>query len=88
MFHQPAEIHHGDVVGDVFHDREVVGDEQVGKPQLAPELDEQVHDLGLDRDVEGRDRLVEHDELRFENERPGDRDPLPLATGELVRVTG
>ena len=40
---------------------------------------------GLDADVERRDRLVEHDQLRLEREGPGDADTLALAAGELVR---
>ena len=49
-------------------------------------LAEQVHHLGLDRDVEGRDRLVGDDQLRLDRERPGDADALALAARELVRV--
>src|SRR5581483_11391010 len=45
-----------------------------------------IQDLGLDRHVEGRDRLVAHDQLRTERERAGDADPLPLPARELVGV--
>ena len=65
-----------------------MGDEEVGEAEVAAELDEQVHHLGLDRDVERGDRLVEHHELGLEHERPGDGDPLPLPTGELVGIAG
>ena len=34
--HQPAEVEHGDPVGDVAHDAEVVGDEEVRDALLAP----------------------------------------------------
>ena len=50
------------------------------------ELGEEVHHLGLDRDVEGRDRLVGDDELRLDREGAGDADALALAAGELRRV--
>ena len=63
-----------------------MGDEEVGELQLLPQLLEQVDDLGLDRDVERRDRLVADDEVRRRGERPGDADALALAAGELVRV--
>ena len=46
---------------------------------------EQVHHLRLDRDVQGRHRLVEHDQRRVQRQRARDADPLPLAAGELVR---
>ena len=81
-----AEVHDRDAVRDLPDDREVVGDEEVGDPELALEVPEQVEDLGLDRDVERRDRLVADDQLRPQRDRPGDPDPLALAAGELVRV--
>ena len=55
--------------GDVAHDRQVVRDEEVREPELVLQIFEQVHDLRLDRDVERRDRLVEHDQRRVERER-------------------
>ena len=82
----PAQVHHRDPVADVADDREVVGDEQVGQAEPVLEPLEQVDDLGLDRHVEGADRLVGHDEVGLQGERPGDADPLALAAGELVRV--
>src|SRR5581483_5742759 len=50
------------------------------------ELEEQVHDLRLDRDVERGDRLVEDQELGLERERARDADALALPARELVRV--
>ena len=32
--HDLAEVHNGDTVGDMFDDREVMGDEQVGQIEL------------------------------------------------------
>ena len=84
--HQLAEVHHGDDVGDVAHDGQVVGDEQVRQVELVLQVLQQVDDAGLDRHVERRHRLVEHDERRVEGQRPGDADALALAAGELVRV--
>ena len=81
-----AQIHHRDAVADVAHDREVVGDEQVGQPEVRLEVFEQVDDLRLDRHVERRDGLIGHDEGGLHGERAGDADPLPLAARELVRV--
>ena len=66
-------------------DADVVGDEEVGEPELVLEVVEQVDDLRLDRDVERRDRLVGDDQLRPQRERAGDPDPLALAARELVR---
>ena len=55
------------------------------RPSSVLQVLEQVDDAGLDRHVERRHRLVEHEQLRVERERPGDADALALAAGELVR---
>ncbi len=80
------EIHDRDPVGDVPDHGEIVCDEQVGQPEVLLQLDEQVEDLGLDRDVERRHRLVGDDQLRPQDERAGDPDALALPAAELVRV--
>ena len=54
--HGVTEVHDHDAVGDVAHDVQVVGDEDVRQPERALEVLEQVEDLRLDRDVE---RLVQ-----------------------------
>ena len=69
---------HGDPVGDVLDDREVVRDEQVREVELALQVFEQVEHLGADRDVEGAHGLVKDDELGIERERTGDADALAL----------
>src|SRR5580698_9543650 len=53
---------------------------------LALQIDQQVDDLGLDRYVERRHRLVAHDQLRPERQRPRDADALALTAGELMRI--
>ena len=50
------------------------------------QIDEQVDDLRLDRDVERGERLVGDDEARLDGERARDADALALAAGELVRI--
>ena len=81
-----AQVHHRDAVADVAHDRKVVGDEQVGQPEVGLEVFEQVDDLRLNRHVERRDGLIGHDEGGLNGEGAGDADALPLAARELVRV--
>ena len=79
-----AEVHHHDDVRHVLHDRQVVGDEDERDAVLDLEVLEQVEHLRLHRHVERRHRLVADDDLGVEHERPGDRDALGLAAGELV----
>src|SRR5262245_50364748 len=81
-----AQVHHCHARRDVLDDREIVRDEEIGEPELRLEILEQVHDLGLDRDVERGHRLVGDDELRIHREGPRDADALALAAGELVGI--
>ena len=68
QLHDAAQIHHGDPVADVLHDREIMRDEQVGKPQVLLQIVQQVEHLRLDRDIQRAHRLVADDELRVERE--------------------
>ena len=47
-FHDPSEVHHADAVGDVPNHRQVMGNKDVGDPQLLLEILQQVDHLGLD----------------------------------------
>jgi len=82
----PPEVHHGDAVTDHPGEGEVVGDEDVGDPELLLLLDHELEDVVADRDVEARDRLVGDDHVGVEHRGAGDADPLPLPAGELMRV--
>jgi hypothetical protein len=59
-------VHDGDTVADPLDHAQVVCHEQVGQLELILEIEQEVQDLCLDRDVEGRDRLVGDDESRTE----------------------
>ncbi len=65
-----------------------MGDEQVREVESVLQLAQQVDHLGLDRDVERRHRLVEHQEVGLEGQGPGDADPLLLAAGQLMGIPG
>src|SRR5439155_24001988 len=86
-FDDVAEIHDEDPVRDVADHVQVVGDEDVCEPELLLEVLEQVEDLRLHGDIERRDRLVAHDQLRVDSERTRDADALSLTTRELMRET-
>jgi hypothetical protein len=87
QFDDPPEVHHGDPVGDVPYDGQVVGDEEIAQPEPGLEFVQQIEHAGLDGDVQRRDRLVEDHQLGFQRQRAGDADALPLAAGELRRET-
>ena len=61
-------------------------DEDERDAELALQVLELDLDLLAELLVEGPERLVEQQHLGLEGERPGERDPLPLAAGELVRL--
>ena len=84
--HDLAEIHDGDVVGDVADDGEVVRDEQIRQAPFGLEIGEQIQHLRLHGDVERAHRLVAHDELGLDRERARDPHALALPPRQLVRV--
>ncbi len=77
-----AGVHDHDLVGHVGDDAQVVGDDD----QRAAQPAEQFEDLGPDRRVQGRRRLVGDDQFGVEGHRHRDHHPLPHAAGELVRI--
>jgi hypothetical protein len=80
-----AVAHHGDVVGQPGHHREIVADQDDRRPALLG-LGQQVEDLRLHGHVEGGGRLVGDQQLRVEGDRRGDERALPQPAGELVRA--
>ena len=52
---------------------------------MAQLLEQQDHP-GAQRDVERGGRLVEHDQPRVGDQRPGDIDPLALTTRQFMRI--
>ncbi len=61
-------------------------DDQDGELKRVAQPEEQLQDLAPDGRVEVGHRLIRHDHLRVEHERPGDHDSLALSSRELVRV--
>jgi hypothetical protein len=81
----PTLLHDDDAVADVVGGGEVVGDVDVRHPQIVAQGLEQVDDRAPQRRVDHRDRLVGDDQRRPRDQRPGNRRPLKLAAGQLVR---
>src|SRR5438552_11236684 len=70
----------------MLHHRQVVGDEQVGQPELLLQLFQQVEHLRLDGHVQRGDGFIANDQLGVDCQCPGDADALPLPSGKLVRI--
>jgi hypothetical protein len=83
----PSAVHDRDAIGDLPHDRQIIGNEQVRQAELALEIAEEVQDRRAHRDVQRRHRLIAHDEAGSAAKAHAIR-PLLLATRELVRVPG
>ena len=73
-----------DAIGQRGSILEVVGDENRRQGEVAEELVQLDAHLRLRVGVERRKRLVEEEDAGVVGERPGERDPLALAAGQLA----
>ena len=78
--------HHGDAVGPLGGDAEVVGDEEHGRAGRRGQLRDVVEDLALHGDVQRAGRLVGDHEPRPGGDGDGDQHALAHAARQLVRV--
>ena len=67
------------------HHREIVGDEQIGQPQLLLQVLQNIHHLRLHRDVQRRERLIAQHKFGTHGQRAGNTDALALPAAELMR---
>ena len=81
-----AQIHNGNAIGDMLHDRQVVGDKQICSTELVLEFLEQVQNLGLNGHIQSGNRLVADNQLGLQRKCTGNADTLTLTAGELMRI--
>ena len=62
-FDDGALTHHSGCFAHAPDDGEVMADEHKSQPAFASDFVDEVKNLGLDRDVEGAGRLVQHQDL-------------------------
>ena len=84
LLDDPAEVHDADAIGEASGRREIVRDHEDRQTAIA-QLVEDREDARADGDVEHRDGLVGDEEIGLQRQARGECDPLPLASGELVR---
>ena len=84
--HDAARVHHRHLVGHFRHHAQVVGDHDLRRPRLLPEVAHQVEDLRLYGDVERRGRLVRDQQRGVVGQRHGDHHPLAHPARQLVRI--
>ena len=85
-FHNVAQMHDPDPVGNIFDHGQVMGDKQIRCTQLFLNVFHQIDDLGLDGYIQCRNRLVSNNQLRIHDQSPGYADTLALTAGELVGI--
>jgi len=85
-FDDSPKVHDGDSFADEADDVEIVRNEEISNPKFLAKIQQQVHNLCLDRDIERAQRLITNDEVRFESECSGNAYPLTLPPAEFVRV--
>jgi hypothetical protein len=85
LFDDLAEIHHRGAPGDAADHVEVVADEQIGEPEFALQVEQQVEEVALHRHVEPGGRLVGDDDLGAHQQCAGDTHAARLSSGDLMR---
>ena len=84
--HEPPGIHHGHPIAGLGDDAQIVGHDHDRHAQPVAQLEQQLQDLVLDRDVERRRRLVGQQQPRPARQRDRDHHALAHAARELVRI--
>ena len=67
-FDHLPQIHHQYALADMADDGQVVRNKNQCEPELLLQVAQEVDDLGLDRHVKGRDRLVTDDDARAQDQ--------------------
>ena len=79
------QVHDQEAAAQLPYDAQVMRDQNVRQPELPPKLQQQGDDLGLEREIERRGRLVEQKDLRTRCDGSRDRNALLLPSTELMR---
>jgi hypothetical protein len=85
-FHDATGIHDVDEVGNLGHERQVVGYEQDGHVELGLQGSHQFQDLGLNGDIERGGRLVRNQQLGATGQGHCQHGALQHAPAQLVGV--
>jgi hypothetical protein len=79
-------VHHGDPIGDLGDQLQIVADEQNRDVELAADAIDQLHHLRLHRHVQRRGWFVGDQQARVGRHRQRDHDPLPHAARQFVWI--
>jgi len=79
-------VHDHHLLSVLSHDSKIMRDEQNAHVKLTLQVRQKVQNLSLNGDVERRRGFVRNEQVGRAGECHGNHDPLPHATGELMRV--
>ena len=82
-----TQVHDADLIRNIFDDRQIVRNEEIGKFSLLLQIFQKIDDLRLNTHVERGDGFVADDEPRRHDERTRDTDTLALTARKLMRIT-
>ena len=86
LFHYHTQVHNHNFIGNVLNNRQVVGNEHIGKLPLFLQILHQIQNLSLNGNIQGRNRFVTYNELGLQRKGPGDANSLTAAAVKLVRI--
>ena len=58
FLYDSAEVHHGDLIGEMFDDGKIVRDEQIRDVAFLLQIVEQIQNLGLNRNIQRGNRFI------------------------------
>ena len=85
LFHYAACVHDNNIVGHLRNNAEVMGDEHDGRVDAVLQVAQQIQNLGLNRHIKRRGRLIRNDDLGVAGQRHSDHDALTHTAGQLMR---
>ena len=86
MFHYLARIHDIDLIAQLCHHAQVVGDHDDGGALFLLQPAHKVQDLRLNGDVQGGGGFIGDHQVRVADHGHADHDPLAQAAGKLVGI--
>lgn len=84
---QLALKHHRNRIGNCTHNRDVMGDEQIGHLTFFLQTQQKIKDAFGHQRIKGRGRLVTQDQFRLCGQGTRDRNTLLLSAGKFGRIT-
>lgn len=79
-----AQVHDCDIVREMAYHAQIMADEHHGDAELRAQVEQQIQNASLDRDIQGGHRLVAQHQVRMSSNGPGNGHPLLLAAAQLA----